>query len=69
MVVVAKAPIERVATFGRERGWRHIRLLSSGRNSFASDYNGEIECMQMPMMNVFTRDGDTIRHFWGAEML
>lgn len=25
--------------------------------------------MQMPMMNVFTRDGDVIRHFWGAEML
>ena len=25
--------------------------------------------MQMPMMNVFTRDGDSIRHFWGAEML
>lgn len=69
MVVVAKAPIERVATFGRERGWRHIRLLSSGHNSFACDYNGEIDGMQMPMMNVFTRDGDVIRHFWGAEML
>ena len=25
--------------------------------------------MQMPIMNVFTRDGDSIRHFWGAEML
>ncbi len=60
---------ERVATFGRERGWRHIRLLSSGRSSFARDYNGEIDGMQMPMMNVFTRDGDVIRHFWGAEML
>ncbi|CAN5678535.1 hypothetical protein BH18ACT3_BH18ACT3_10900 [soil metagenome] len=30
LVVVAKAPIDRVATFGRERGWRNIRLLSSG---------------------------------------
>ena len=69
MVVAAKAPIERVAMFGRERGWRHIRLLPSGRNSFARDYNGEIDGMQMPMMNVFTRDGDSIRHFWGAEML
>jgi predicted dithiol-disulfide oxidoreductase (DUF899 family) len=28
MVVVAKAPIDRLATFGRERGWRHIRLVS-----------------------------------------
>jgi predicted dithiol-disulfide oxidoreductase (DUF899 family) len=23
----------------------------------------------MPMMNVFRRDGDTIRHFWGSELL
>jgi predicted dithiol-disulfide oxidoreductase (DUF899 family) len=69
LVVVAKAPIERVVTFGRERGWRHIRLLSSRENSFARDYNGEIDGMQMPMINVFTRDRDVIRHFWGAEML
>jgi predicted dithiol-disulfide oxidoreductase (DUF899 family) len=69
LVVVAKAPIERVATFGRERGWRHIRLLSSAGNSFARDYNCEVDGMQMPMMNVFMRDHDAIRHFWGAEML
>jgi predicted dithiol-disulfide oxidoreductase (DUF899 family) len=69
LVVAAKAPIERVATFGRERGWRHIRLLSSGRNSFARDYNGEIDGMQQPITNVFTRDRDIIRHLWGAEML
>lgn len=49
MVVVAKAPIDRVPTFGRERGWRHIRLLSSGRNTFARDYNGEVYGMQMPI--------------------
>jgi hypothetical protein len=24
---------------------------------------------QMPMLNVFHRDGDTIRHFWGSELL
>jgi predicted dithiol-disulfide oxidoreductase (DUF899 family) len=69
LVVVAKAPIDRVATFGRERGWRNIRLLSSGGNSFARDYGGEVDGQQMPMMNVFTREGDVIRHFWGSEML
>jgi predicted dithiol-disulfide oxidoreductase (DUF899 family) len=69
LVVVAKAPIERLATFGRERGWRNIRLLSSRANSYARDYNGEVDGQQMPMMNVFTRDGDVIRHFWGSEML
>jgi predicted dithiol-disulfide oxidoreductase (DUF899 family) len=69
MVVVAKAPIERLATFGRERGWRHIRLLSSRGNSYAADYNGEVDGQQMPIMNVFRRDGDVVRHFWASEML
>ncbi len=23
----------------------------------------------MPMMNLFKREGDVIRHFWGSEML
>jgi predicted dithiol-disulfide oxidoreductase (DUF899 family) len=69
VVVVAKAPIDRLATFGRERGWRHVRLLSSARNSFARDYRGEVGGEQMPMLNVFTRQGDTVRHFWGSELL
>jgi predicted dithiol-disulfide oxidoreductase (DUF899 family) len=69
VVIVAKAPIERVATFGRERGWRNIRLLSSAGNSYARDYAGEIDGQQMPMMNVFAREGGAIRHFWASEML
>jgi predicted dithiol-disulfide oxidoreductase (DUF899 family) len=69
LVVAAKAPIDRVATFGRERGWRHVRLLSSRGNTYARDYLGEVDGQQLPMLNVFTRDGDVIRHFWGSEML
>lgn len=69
LVVVAKAPIDRVATFARERGWQHIRLLSSAGNSFARDYGGEADGQQMPIMNVFRRDADVIRHFWASEML
>jgi predicted dithiol-disulfide oxidoreductase (DUF899 family) len=69
VVVVAKAPIDRLATFGRERGWRNVRLLSSAGNSFARDYGGEIDGQQMPMLNVFQREGGTIRHFWASELL
>src|SRR5262245_43110268 len=29
LAIVAKSPIERVLGFARERGWRHLRLLSS----------------------------------------
>jgi predicted dithiol-disulfide oxidoreductase (DUF899 family) len=69
LVVVAKASIDRVARFGRERGWRNIRLLSSSHNSFAREYGGEVDGQQMPIMNVFRREGDFIRHFWASEML
>jgi predicted dithiol-disulfide oxidoreductase (DUF899 family) len=67
--VVAKAPLERVLAFAEERGWRRLRLLSSAANSYNRDYLGETaEGHQRPMLNVFHRDGETIRHFWGSEL-
>jgi predicted dithiol-disulfide oxidoreductase (DUF899 family) len=67
--VVAKAPLPRVLTFGEERGWRNLRLLSSAENTYNRDYHGETaDGWQIPMLNVFHRDGETIRHFWGAEL-
>ena len=67
--VVAKAPLPRVLTFAEERGWRHLRLLSSANNTYNRDYHGETaDGSQVPMLNVFHRDGKTIRHFWGAEL-
>ncbi|HKH25887.1 MAG TPA: DUF899 family protein [Acidimicrobiia bacterium] len=68
--VVAKAPIERVLTFADERGWRRLRLLSSAGNTYNRDYLAETDDGdQMPMLNVFHRDGETIRHVWGSELL
>lgn len=69
LVVAAKAPIERVLTFARERGWRRLRLLSSAGTSYNRDYLAETaDGKQQPMLNVFQRDGETIRHFWGSEL-
>jgi predicted dithiol-disulfide oxidoreductase (DUF899 family) len=68
--VVAKAPIERILAWADERGWRRLRLLSSAGNTYNRDYLAETpDGDQMPMLNVFHRDGDTIRHFWGSELL
>jgi predicted dithiol-disulfide oxidoreductase (DUF899 family) len=68
--VVAKAPLERILAWADERGWRRLRLLSSAGNTYNRDYLAETpEGDQMPMLNVFHRDGDTIRHFWGSELL
>jgi predicted dithiol-disulfide oxidoreductase (DUF899 family) len=67
--VVAKAPLPRLLTFARERGWQRLRLVSSAGNTYNHDYLGETaDGAQMPMLNVFHRDDETIRHFWGAEL-
>jgi predicted dithiol-disulfide oxidoreductase (DUF899 family) len=69
-VVVAKTSLSRLLTFSEERGWRHLRLLSSAANTYNRDYHGETaEGFQRPMLNVFHRDPDIVRHFWGSELL
>jgi|SRR5271168_3297727 len=68
--VIAKAPIERIAAFAKDRGWRNLRLLSAARNSFKHDYLCETaDGEQLPMTTVFHRDGGEIRHFWSSEMI
>jgi predicted dithiol-disulfide oxidoreductase (DUF899 family) len=70
LAVVAKAPLSRLVTFSKERGWRRLRVLSSANNKYNHDYYGESAIgTQRPMLNVFHRDGKGIRHFWGAELL
>ena len=69
LAVVAKAPLSRILTFAEERGWRRLRFLSSARNTYNRDYLAETaEGHQRPMLNVFHREGGTIRHFWGSEL-
>jgi len=69
LAIVAKSPIERVLAFARERGWRHLRLLSSAANTYNRDYHGESHAGdQLPMMNVFTRRRGRVYHRWATEM-
>jgi predicted dithiol-disulfide oxidoreductase (DUF899 family) len=69
LVAAGKAPIERMLTFAAERGWRHLRLLSTAGTTYNRDYLAETQDgEQQPMLNVFHRDGDAIRHFWGSEL-
>jgi predicted dithiol-disulfide oxidoreductase (DUF899 family) len=69
-VVVAKTSLPRLLRFATERGWRRLRLLSSAANTYNGDYFAETaDGVQRPMLNVFHRDPDTIRHFWGSELL
>src|SRR6202012_4692968 len=69
-VVVAKAPIALVSAFAKDRGWRRLRMLPSSGNDFKRDYCAEdADGQQQPMMNVFQRTPDGIRHFWSSELL
>ena len=44
-------------------------MLSSAGTTYNRDYFGEdIEGAQRPMLNVFRREGEVIRHFWGSEL-
>jgi predicted dithiol-disulfide oxidoreductase (DUF899 family) len=70
LAVVAKSAPERIRAFAGERGWRHLRLLSSRNNAYNRDYHAETpEGEQLPVLNVFMRDGEEIRHSWATELL
>jgi predicted dithiol-disulfide oxidoreductase (DUF899 family) len=71
LAVVAKAPIERVAAFARDKGWKHTRLLSASSNNFKRDYHGEDATgQQVPILTVFKRWPDgRIRLHWASELV
>ena len=70
LAVVAKSEPERIRTFARERGWRNLRLFSSRANAYNRDYHAETpDGAQIPIVNVFVRDGDQIRHTWATELM
>jgi len=68
-VLVARAPLEVLRAWGRRRGWRRLRLLSSFESPFNADLGVEITPeRQLPALSVFTREADgTIRHFASTE--
>lgn len=68
IVAAAEAPVERLTAFADERGWRTLRLVSTAGNPYKKDYNADYEGHAMPMLNVFHRQGGTIRHSWGSEL-
>jgi predicted dithiol-disulfide oxidoreductase (DUF899 family) len=70
LVVVAKSPVDRLMQVARERGWRHLRLLSSASNTYNRDYHGENEKGgQLPTLNVFARRKGRIYHTYCTELL
>jgi predicted dithiol-disulfide oxidoreductase (DUF899 family) len=70
LAVVAKSPISRIREFARQRGWNHLRLLSSAHNTYNHDYHGETaDGGQLPALNVFVRRNGAIYHWYCTELL
>jgi predicted dithiol-disulfide oxidoreductase (DUF899 family) len=72
LVIIGKATPAQLYDIAKERTWQDLRLLSSEKNDYGQHYNaqpGETSASLMPMMNVFQKDGDKIRHFWASELL
>jgi predicted dithiol-disulfide oxidoreductase (DUF899 family) len=83
--VAAASPIARLVGWAHGRGWNHLQLLSTAGNRYNTQYYGNTASLtpQMrqvrgykdgenwdePMLNVFRKEGDTVRHFWGSELV
>jgi predicted dithiol-disulfide oxidoreductase (DUF899 family) len=83
--VVSRSPIARLAAWAHERGWDHLRLISTAGSDYPAHYYGNTAALtpemraergykdgedwDEPMLNVFRKDGGTIRHFWGSELV
>ena len=83
--IVAKSPVARLEAWARTRGWRNLKLLSTAGNDYSHHYFGDTSKFgpamrtergydegknwDEPMYNVFRKEADTIRHFWGSELL
>jgi predicted dithiol-disulfide oxidoreductase (DUF899 family) len=81
---VARSPLARLVAWAHQRGWDHLRFLSTAGNSYNADYFGDSskvpaavrtmrggkpdEVWDDTMFNVFRLDNGTVRHFWGSEL-
>jgi len=71
LVIVARAPIEQVAAFARDKGWKNMTLLSAAGSRFRKDYGSDdAEGEPVPIMTVFKRDAaGRIRLHWASELV
>ena len=82
--VVAKSPLTRLTAWAAERGWDHLRFVSTAGNHYDADYFGDTSKLSPEMrkqfgvddgkdwdetiFNVFHLHEGKMRHFWGSEL-
>lgn len=67
VAVLGRSPVARQLAFARERGWRNLRFYETVGDDFARDYHALSADGEGAALDVWVRDGDTVRHTWGAE--
>jgi len=70
LVFIATSPLARLVQWKRDRGWGPaVRVYSDLTGEYQQDWFGlSPEHGEVPALNVFTRDGEQIRHVWTGEM-
>jgi predicted dithiol-disulfide oxidoreductase (DUF899 family) len=69
LAVVGLSPIERLAAFKKERGWRNLKLYTDTSGEYSVDYLASTpEFADGAAINVFTKRDGVIHHFWAGEM-
>lgn len=67
--VFGRSPVSRQLAFARERGWRFLTFYQCVGDAFPKAYRGLApDGSEWPMLDVWVRQGQTVRHFWGSEM-
>jgi predicted dithiol-disulfide oxidoreductase (DUF899 family) len=69
--VIAKAPLAKLRSWARARGWNNLRLLSSSSTTFNADMNLEHpdwmpSLKQGPGISVFRNEGGVVRHVYSC---
>jgi predicted dithiol-disulfide oxidoreductase (DUF899 family) len=69
-VAIGKAPVEKINTWAKRRGWSQIGLVSGFDSTYQADYKcqGESPDRQFATMHVFKKHEGNIFHFWGTEL-
>jgi predicted dithiol-disulfide oxidoreductase (DUF899 family) len=63
LAVIGNAPLPKLRAWALQRGWQGLRVVSSHGTTFSADMNVESpDGRQRPVVSVFTRDGDQVRH-------
>ncbi len=67
VAVIGRSLVSRQLAFAIERGWRFLDFYQCVGDRFPTDYRGlSPEGEEWPQLDVWTRQGDAVRHFWGA---